>query len=93
MSRIIEIERKRFRAALSANQRLAEEWGYYLAREVQVARLRAEILSLKKVADRLDAWLGLHGGKLPDRGRWRVLATETGVTPEALYRELAKRGG
>jgi len=61
-----------------------------LARSVQAARLRAEIRSLPKVADRLAAWLG-EGNALPDKGHWQEVAAELGVTREALYRELARR--
>jgi CRP-like cAMP-binding protein len=90
-SRVAEIDRGRFRSALLSVERLADAWNHYLAREVQATRLRAEILSLRKVAARLDAWLSLHAGKLPEKGEWKILATQIGVTPEALYRELARR--
>jgi hypothetical protein len=61
------------------------------AREVQIARFRAEILSIRRLSDRLDAWLDLNGGVLPEKGRWLSLAGDLAVAPEALYRELAKR--
>ncbi len=64
---------------------------HHLAREVQIARQRAEILALSRLAHRLDAWLMMNQGALPPRGRWLAIAAELGVTPEALYRELAKR--
>jgi CRP-like cAMP-binding protein len=63
----------------------------HLALEVQRARARAEILSLKRVHSRLDAWLDLNEGRLPERGEWVGLSLEIGVSPEALYRELARR--
>lgn len=63
----------------------------HLAQEVQRARARAELLSLKRVDSRLDAWLDLNGGQLPPRGEWVGLALEVGVSPEALYRELSRR--
>ncbi|WP_236841765.1 hypothetical protein [Bosea sp. PAMC 26642] len=63
----------------------------HLAVEVRRARARAEIASLKTVAMRLDAWLALEEGELPPRGRWREVAAEIGVSPEAFYRELAAR--
>ena len=63
----------------------------HLASEVREARLRAEIVSLKRVCDRLDAWLAWHDGDLPEKGRWHRVAGEIGVSPEALYRELARR--
>lgn len=61
----------------------------HLAHEVQRSRARAELLSLRTVRERLDGWLALHG-ELPPRGRWIDVAREIGVTPEALYRELAR---
>jgi CRP-like cAMP-binding protein len=42
------------------------------------------------VAERFDAWLD-EGHSLPEKGRWKDVAAELGVTREALYRELARR--
>ena len=61
-----------------------------LARSVQAARVRAEIRSLPRVAERLDAWLA-EGNALPGKGQRQELAAELGVTREALYRELSRR--
>lgn len=72
------------------DQSFAEAWAAHLAREVREARLRAEILSLKTVAERLDAWLA-DRGHLPEKGSWKSIAQEIGVSPEALYRELARQ--
>ena len=69
---------------------VAESWSALLARSVQAARLRSEIRSLPRVADRLDAWLG-EGNALPERGHWQDVAAELGITREALYRELSRR--
>lgn len=79
------------RRQLAVDPALAEAWAAHLALEVQAARLRAEILALRSVADRLDAWLVWHDGRLPPRGEWKLVADEIGVSPEALYRELARR--
>jgi CRP-like cAMP-binding protein len=65
----------------------------HLAREVRTSRLRAEIISLRRVSDRLDAWLMWNDAGLPEKGRWHRVANEIGITPEALYRELARRRG
>ena len=70
---------------------LGNVWASYLARELQRARLRSEILSLKTVAQRLDAWIGWNGGRPPEKGEWKFVASQIGVSPEALYREIAKR--
>lgn len=67
----------------------AEIWSRHLAHEVQRARLHAEILALKTVGARLTAWIGWNGS-LPAKGHWRELAGELGVSPEALYREIAR---
>ncbi|RZI64472.1 MAG: Crp/Fnr family transcriptional regulator [Variovorax sp.] len=68
-----------------------QEFAAHLAAEVQRTRARAELLSLKKVGERVDAWASLNQGPIPERGRWAEWAGELGVTPEALYRELARR--
>lgn len=70
---------------------LARALASLYAAEVQRARTKAEIASLKTVAMRLDAWLSLHHGGLPGKGRWHEIAAEIAVSPAALYRELAAR--
>lgn len=79
------------RQHLQTDRELAQHWSSYLAREVQQARFRSELFSLKTVAARLDAWLSWSGQALPVKGEWKTLAEQLGVSPEALYRELAKR--
>lgn len=59
------------------------------AREIQSQRARIEILRLRRVADRLDAWLNLYG--TPEKGAWAGVASAIGVSQPALYRELARR--
>ena len=59
------------------------------AKELQTLRTRIEIMRLRKVADRLDAYLELYGP--PDAGEWVRIADWIGVSPAALYRELANR--
>jgi CRP-like cAMP-binding protein len=82
---------RRIRAALKDDPVLAAALMRHLAQEVQRARAQAETLSLKTVAARVDAWTTLNDGSPPPKGRWRQVASEIGVTPEALYRELARR--
>ena len=90
-SRLHAVPKGLVRSALCDDPEFAEAWMSHLAREVQNARFRSEMLSLPTVSGRLDAWTAWHDGRLPDRGQWRSLASELGVSPEALYRELAKR--
>ena len=59
------------------------------AKEVQVQRARIEILRLRRVRDKLDAWLELYGE--PRKGEWVRVADDIGVLQPALYRELARR--
>lgn len=59
------------------------------SREVQGQRARVEMLRLKRLSDRLDVWLELHGR--PGPGGWVRVAEAIGVSPPALYRELARR--
>jgi len=84
------IPKRELRERLRKEPDFAEAWAAHLAREIQNTRLRSEILSLKTVASRLDAWLAWHG-ELPPKGEWAQLADGIGVSPEALYREMARR--
>ncbi len=86
------IGRPAMRAALDGRPGFAAGWAAYLAHEVQRTRLRAEILSLRTVAERLDAWIAANDGRQPAKGEWKTVAAEIGTSPEALYRERAKRG-
>jgi CRP-like cAMP-binding protein len=72
------------------DQQFASAWATYLACEVRVARLRSEILALKTVSERLDAWLA-DRSQIPPKGNWKLIAQEIGISPEALYREFARR--
>ncbi|KPQ05720.1 MAG: cAMP-binding putative transcriptional regulator [Rhodobacteraceae bacterium HLUCCA12] len=89
-STVAPLPKARFLSALAGDPEMAAHWSALLARSVQAARLRSEIRSLPKVADRLDAWLD-EGNALPEKGRWQAVAAELGVTREALYRELSRR--
>jgi CRP-like cAMP-binding protein len=84
------VARKHLRRRLEGTPRSAEAWARHLAHEVQRARLHAEILSLRTVAARLNAWMAWNDA-LPKKGEWRRIADEIGVSPEALYREMANR--
>lgn len=84
------LPRSRFLSDLARNPDLAASWAARLARGMQAARQRAEIRTLPKLCDRLDAWLDA-GNVLPEKGAWQDVAADLGVTREALYRELARR--
>ena len=90
-TRTLAITRADFLARLIADPGFAQAWTAHLAQEVHKARLRAEMLALRTVAARFDAWCAANDGMTPAKGAWRVVAAEIGVSPEALYRELARR--
>ena len=89
-SRVRSVPIARARRALE-EPALLRAWSAMLAGELQAMRSRAALLRLRGVAARLDAWLALNESGLPPKGAMRGLADELGVTPEALYRELARR--
>jgi len=82
--------KSKFLDHLNRSAAFAISLAQYLAMEVREQRQRAEILSLKSVSEKLDAWLASNGA-LPPRGTVKNVAVEIGVTPEALYREIAIR--
>jgi CRP-like cAMP-binding protein len=81
--------RSAFRSAMRERPDAALSLIETYAKEVQAQRARIEILRLRRVSDRLDAWLNLHGE--PATGEWIRVADQIGVSPPALYRELARR--
>jgi CRP-like cAMP-binding protein len=90
-SSLLVVPKSAFLGALRADAVFADLWAAHLAHAVQSARTRAEILSLRTVAERLDGWLAWRTGVVPAKGAWKSIAAEIGVSPEALYREMAKR--
>ena len=85
------VGRAAVRALLAEDAAFAESWAVHLSHELQTTRLRAEILSLRTVRERLDAWMACNGDRLPPKGTWNMIASEIGTSSEALYRELARR--
>jgi len=84
------IARSSMRRRFEEDPAFAIAWAMHLAGEIREARAGAEILSLKTVAERLDAWI-IQNGDLPAKGNWKHVALEIATTPEALYREIARR--
>jgi len=89
-SRVFSIPRRVLETGFQNDPILALEWSKHLAKEIQQSRLHAEILHLKTVGERLNAWL-VWRGEWPPKGQWKNIAREIGVSVEALYREMAKR--
>ncbi|MGP6087193.1 Crp/Fnr family transcriptional regulator [Antarctobacter jejuensis] len=89
-SRLSVLPKPLFLSRLDADPALARAWATRLAQGLQQARLRTEIRGLRRVSDRLDAWLSA-GGHVPAHGELQRLAEILGVSREALYREMARR--
>lgn len=88
-TQVFRIPRRTFLRALEAQPAAMLSLLVAVSTEVQRARGRIEILRLRRLTERLDAWLDLHG--YPDPGGWRRVADGIGVAPAALYRELSRR--
>ena len=86
-----KIAKHDFISLLESSPKMAHLWSAHLAQMLQAARQHSEILRLKKVCDRVDAWLALNDGELPPKGERKEMAAQIGVSSEALYRELATR--
>jgi CRP-like cAMP-binding protein len=90
-SKLVSIRKTLLVDQIFGNPELAKMWNAYMAREIQNARRSAEIISLRTVAARLDAWIAWNDGKFPPKGEWKTVAEDMGTSPEALYRELSNR--
>ncbi len=90
-SSVFQLPKKKFQDLLDEDRQFSQVWAAHLAREVREARTRCEILSRKTVSERLDGWLAWRRGRLPEKGQWKSVAEQIGVSSEALYRELARR--
>ena len=90
-SRLSRFERGAVQDRVSADPDAIRAWSLWLTQSLQAARTRAEILSLKTVHERLEAWFALHPESEKTPSTWKSVAHEIGVSPEALYRELARR--
>lgn len=83
------VTRKHLEATLRRSPDAAMSMLETHAKAVQALRARMEILRLRRVSDRLNAWLEIHGEA--SKGEWIKVAEQIGVSPPALYRELARR--
>jgi CRP-like cAMP-binding protein len=90
-SDVVAISKNNLKCLLLHDETFSRKWAEYLAKEVQAARRLIEILSKKSVAERLDGWLAWRENEPVSKGQWKNIAAQIGVSPEALYRELAKR--
>lgn len=91
ISQITQTPIRELREAMDNDSKFASRWIAMLNREVKRLRLQCERLSLNKVKNRLLHLIETEGkdGKFPLGVGLKSLATELGVTHEALYRCVA----
>ncbi len=91
-STVWSFPRGRVLKALRSSPDLALWWATRLAEQLRSARLRLERLSLKGACDRILHAIETEGsdGLLSLASTRREWAAELGLTPEALYRSLAR---
>jgi CRP-like cAMP-binding protein len=79
--------------ALRENPRAALALTGHLAGQVQALRGRIELLNIKSARERVLAYLHQHLsaslGRVDLEQTWKMIATEIGLTHEAVYRALA----
>ncbi len=90
-SDIIQIPLPQLAEALSQDPAFAGRWISMLNQEVKRLRLQCERMSMKSVKDRVLHLIHTEGknGSYPVNAGLKSLASELGVTHEALYRTLA----
>jgi len=94
---VVAIPLGAIKQALAADSGFAGRWIAMLNQEVKRLRAQCERLSMRGVADRLLHLIETEGseGRLPLGGGLKSMASELGVSHEALYRavaELEKQG-
>lgn len=90
---LLAFDKTQVLAALRSDPILALRWIEHLSKQVQSLRAQTAILSLKTAEDRILSFLRtrcVDGQALTIDRPWRVIASELGLSHEALYRTLAK---
>jgi CRP/FNR family transcriptional regulator, dissimilatory nitrate respiration regulator len=91
-SEVIAIPLEAIKQALTADSAFAGRWIAMLNQEVKRLRAQCERLSMKGVKERLLHLIETEGseGRLPLGGGLKSMASELGVSHEALYRAVAE---
>jgi CRP-like cAMP-binding protein len=86
--------RRALLAEFRSNPRAAQAFAASLAHELMSLRTRLELRNIRSASDRLQSWLALNAGHdgrtVTLKGSVKDLATELGLTHEALYRAVAR---
>jgi len=93
-SEVLEYGKSEILARLASEPQRMMDLLRHLGGQVQSLRSRAEMLALHSATDRLMAFLRLHAASDADvvqlDSTWKQVASEIGLTHEALYRALAR---
>lgn len=90
---LLAFDKTQMLAALRSAPILALRWIEHLSKHIQSLRTQNAILSLKTAEDRILGYLRarcMDGQTLTIDRPWKVIASELGLSHEALYRTLAK---
>ena len=96
-ARVLCLPTKEVHRLLAKEPERALALAAFYARQVRELRQRIELLRIKRATERLYAWLRLRASGDPPRVAptepWAAIASEIGLTPEALYRALRSLEG
>ena len=91
-STVLHYEKKLVLAHLASHPERASRWITHLSRQVQALRAQVALLGLNTARERILVFLrtACDGGAIVRLDRpWKAIASELGLTHEALYRTLA----
>lgn len=91
-SLVLSLPSETIRRRLEGDSSLAVAFAEFMASQVRELRGRIELLRIKRAPDRVLAWLHWRARGNPPMveapDAWSRVASELGLTPEALYRAL-----
>lgn len=90
---VLAFDKERILAELTSDPAQARAWIKHLSGQVQTFRAQTARLSLRSADDRLLSFLRmqcLDGPEVTIDRSWKVIASELGLSHEALYRTLAR---
>ncbi len=92
-STVLAFDKERILAELTSDPAQARAWIEHLSGQVQTLRAQAARLSLRSADDRVLSFLRmqcLDGAEVTIDRPWKLIASELGLSHEALYRTLAR---
>lgn len=90
---VVVLAKRDLLAGLRRDPEAAMAFAAQMSRQVRDLRLRLELRNVRSAAARLEMWLHLQAderGRVVPAQSWTEIATELGLTREAVYRALAR---